>query len=256
MQYRIGEFAKLSGLSIKTLRYYDRIGLLQPAHIDARTQYRSYVPDQLQKVAAIAALKELGATLEDIKRVLQCRESRDEQLRLLTKLRRTAQCSIEAARRSLVWIESAMQSLDQGERDIPVILRKRPAVRVASVRAQARSYDEIGTVERDLHRALDGERVGATQGVLWHRCAASGSIEGEPFVEVSARARRCGAYSISELPDAVVATAYCQPTDRDAERVYDAVSRWIHLHDFALAAPKREIYVGQLLEVQFPVRSL
>ncbi len=254
MQYRIGDFSNLSGLSIKTLRYYDRIGLLQPSSIDLRTRYRFYESDQLQSVAVIAALKELGASLDDIKRVLHRTDTRAEHLHLLQKLRRNAQASLEAARRSLSWIEGAMDSLDQGERDVPVVLRRRPAMRIASMRARTRSYEEIGVLERDLHQALNGERIGAVQGVLWHRCAASGAIEGEPFVQVSARTRR-GAYAVSELPDAVVATAYCQPTDRDAERVYDAVSRWIHLHDYTLAAPKREVYVGSLLEVQFPVKS-
>jgi hypothetical protein len=40
MQYRIGEFARLAGVPIKTLRYYDAIGLLSPAAVDSRTQYR------------------------------------------------------------------------------------------------------------------------------------------------------------------------------------------------------------------------
>jgi DNA-binding transcriptional MerR regulator len=38
MRYRIGEFAALSGVSVKTLRFYDQIGLLQPALVDARTR--------------------------------------------------------------------------------------------------------------------------------------------------------------------------------------------------------------------------
>ena len=46
MQYRIGEFARLSGVPIKTLRYYDAIGLLSPATVDARTQYRLYASRQ------------------------------------------------------------------------------------------------------------------------------------------------------------------------------------------------------------------
>jgi hypothetical protein len=56
-----------------------------------------------------------------------------------------------------------------------------------------------------------------------------------------------------ELPSVTVASAYCEPDDRDAERVYDALSRWINLHDYKLAGPKREIRVGQILEIQFPV---
>src|SRR5262245_7045282 len=46
--YRIGEFASLSGISVKTLRFYDEIGLLRPAGVDVRTRYRRYAPSQLR----------------------------------------------------------------------------------------------------------------------------------------------------------------------------------------------------------------
>jgi DNA-binding transcriptional MerR regulator len=254
MQYRIGEFARLGGISIKTLRFYDQIGLLQPAAVDPRTQYRLYVPRQLQELATILALKDLGASLSDIRLVIGKGESSRERRKLLEKLRKNAECSIAAARQSLIFIDGALNDLSDGEREVPVVLKQRSAVRVASVRAQAKSYAEIGLLERDLQRAVVPELTGHLQGVLWHRCAASGAIEGEPFVQIDQRAPRSGAYEMKDLPSATVATAYCEPDDRDAERVYEALSRWVSLHELRLDGPKREIYVGQILEIQFPVK--
>ena len=69
MRYRIGEFAALSGVSVKTLRFYDQIGLLQPATVDPRTRYRQYMPQQLQELACIRAPQDLGASLQDIRRI-------------------------------------------------------------------------------------------------------------------------------------------------------------------------------------------
>lgn len=256
MQYRIGEFARLGGVSVKTLRFYDQIGLLQPASVDARTQYRFYASRQLYDLATILALKNLGASLGDIAAAMHTSESGPQRRKLLEKLRGETQRSMVAARQSLRWIDRALGELDDGARDVPVVLQKRSGVRVASVRAQANSYDEIGALERDLQRAVEPDLAGGLRGVLWHRCAASGVIEGEPFVQITERGRHCNAYEVRDLPSATVATAYCEPTDRDAERVYDAVSRWIHFHDFRLDGPKREIYVGQILEVQFPVKPV
>jgi DNA-binding transcriptional MerR regulator len=56
VQYRIGEFADLSGVPAKTLRFYDEIGLLRPAAVDPRTRYRLYLPQQLEELASILAL--------------------------------------------------------------------------------------------------------------------------------------------------------------------------------------------------------
>jgi DNA-binding transcriptional MerR regulator len=254
MQYRIGEFARLGGVSVKTLRFYDQIGLLQPAAVDARTQYRLYLPRQLQELAAIRALKELGASLDDIRRVMGHAVPSAERRKLLEKLRSNAQHSIEAARRSLLWIDAALDELADGERDIPVVIKQRSAVRVASIRARVNAYPEISQLERDLQRAVVPELAGNLQGVLWYRCAEHGTIEGEPFVEVSSRVPTSGAYDLKVLPAVTVASAYCESEDRAAERTYEALSRWLHLHHYRLDGPRREIYVGQILEIQFPVK--
>jgi DNA-binding transcriptional MerR regulator len=252
VQYRIGEFSKLGGISIKTLRFYDQLGLLRPAAVDVRTQYRFYDSGQLRELATIRALKDLGASLDDIKLALGKTASRQERRKLLDRLRHRAECSRTAAQRTLLWIDGALGELSAGERAVPVVLKQRSSVRVASIRAQVICYADMRQVEQDLRRAVP--LAGGLQGVLWHRCAASGSIEGEPFVEISDRAPRRGTYTLTELPSATMAIAYCEPDDLDAERVYGAIDRWIGLRDYRLAGPKREIYLGQLLEIQFPLK--
>ena len=57
---KIGEFSKLSRISVRMLRHYDEIGLLKPAEIDRFTDYRYYREDQLPTACRIAALKEMG----------------------------------------------------------------------------------------------------------------------------------------------------------------------------------------------------
>ena len=56
MKMHIKEFGKLTGVSVRTLHYYDEIGLLRPRHIDPDTLYRYYDERQLLTVARIAAL--------------------------------------------------------------------------------------------------------------------------------------------------------------------------------------------------------
>ena len=56
---KIGEFSKLSRVSVRMLRHYDEIGLLKPAEIDRFTDYRYYREDQLPIAGRIAALKDI-----------------------------------------------------------------------------------------------------------------------------------------------------------------------------------------------------
>jgi len=63
---RIGEFSRLARVSVKALRLYDRLGLLKPVRTDELTGYRHYSSEQLPRLNAILALKELGFSLEQV----------------------------------------------------------------------------------------------------------------------------------------------------------------------------------------------
>lgn len=72
---KIGEFARLSQVSIKTLRHYDKIGLLVPATTDPENGYRLYEMDQLADMMRILALKDCGFALEEIASLLNTHDS-------------------------------------------------------------------------------------------------------------------------------------------------------------------------------------
>ena len=65
----IGRFARLTGLTAKALRHYDRIGLLHPAEVDA-AGYRRYATAQLETARRIALLREVDVPIEDVRRCL------------------------------------------------------------------------------------------------------------------------------------------------------------------------------------------
>ena len=61
----IGKVAKLKGVSIKSLRYYDEIGVFRPAYTDPVTNYRYYKEEQLPLLDAVSLCIELGIALRD-----------------------------------------------------------------------------------------------------------------------------------------------------------------------------------------------
>jgi len=69
--YTIGEVSKLCNIPIRTLRYYDDIGLLAPDRISSETNYRYYSMESMRKIPLIKYYKELGFKLEDIGRMLE-----------------------------------------------------------------------------------------------------------------------------------------------------------------------------------------
>src|ERR671938_983721 len=80
--FKIGEFSRLTQVTVKALRHYDRLGLLTPAHTDPFTGYRFYSAAQLPRLNRLLALKDLGLSLEQIGPFLDA-ELSPEQLRAL-----------------------------------------------------------------------------------------------------------------------------------------------------------------------------
>ncbi len=70
----IGEFSRICQVSVKTLHYYDRIGLLKPIKVDTFTGYRYYSRQQMEQMLFIQRLKRYGFTLEEIRELLSCTE--------------------------------------------------------------------------------------------------------------------------------------------------------------------------------------
>lgn len=69
--YTIGKFSKICNLPVKTLRYYDDIGLLKPSYIDPETNYRYYDYDKIEAIKIIMLLKNLHTPLVDIKEIIE-----------------------------------------------------------------------------------------------------------------------------------------------------------------------------------------
>lgn len=261
MEYRIGEFAELSGVSTKTLRHYEKMGLLRPAAVDARTRYRCYATAQLRDLASILALRDLGLSLPEIRAFLAKTGSRTDRRTLLLRLRQSTQNTIEKATQSLNHINAVLdQEIDQPGawmRAVPVVMKRRRGMRVASLRTEMKNYTEADVLrlERELLGALPSKCLGAVRGVLWQRSAGSGSLIAEPFAEITHDLPCRRSYDLKNLPPVMAACAFCSNDDAAAEQAYRAINTWMSTRGFSVAGPKREIYLDDMLEIQFPLNG-
>src|SRR5215469_9945045 len=262
MPYRIGEFAQLGGVSTKTLRHYEKLGLLRPAAVDARTRYRCYMATQLRDLASILALRDLGFSLSEIRAFLGRSGTPSDRRSLLLHLRQNTHHTIEKATQSLNHIEAVLDQFDDRPdawaRTIPVIVKHVPTIRVASIRVELKVYDELQVqrFERELFGSLPSDSLGTVRGVLWRRCAGSDFLEAEPFTEICGELPRRSFYDLKDLPPVMVACAFSGTEEVAAEQAYAAIRTWMSTRGFALGGQKREIYLDHMLEIQFPLKSI
>jgi len=249
--YRIGEFARIAGVSAKMLRFYDEIGLLKPERTDPATRYRYYAPEQLIALAEILACRDMGLSLAEVA-ALGRRVSRRMALQ---RARERLHGALARAQHSLERIDAAIAS---GTHGVPVVVKQRPATRVASLGEVILGYDDVVEAERELLGRVPERWRGGMRGVLWHQCADTGVPGGEPFVEVRATSR-LDHLDLKELPAVTVACAYAPDEYEAAEGAYDAIRAWMRVRPHKLAGPKRELYHDRtprgVLEIQFPLVS-
>ena len=85
--FRIGEFSKLTQVSIRMLRYYDEIGLLKPAKVDSFTGYRMYSANQIPLLQKIILLRDSKFTTAEIQNIIL----KDEEVNLVAQLKKKKQ---------------------------------------------------------------------------------------------------------------------------------------------------------------------
>jgi phosphoribosylaminoimidazole-succinocarboxamide synthase len=110
---KIGDFARLSNVPVKTLRYYDDLGLFTPAQVDDFTGYRYYTTDQLPRLNRLLALKDLGFALDQIARVLNEGVTHGQLRGMLMLKRAEVEDRLSEERRRLDRIEARLKEIEQ-----------------------------------------------------------------------------------------------------------------------------------------------
>jgi DNA-binding transcriptional MerR regulator len=141
---KIGDFSKLSRVSIRMLRHYDELGLLKPHMVDSFTGYRYYAPAQLQTVNRITALKDMGFSLASIAEIMKQYHDPEALKAFLAVKREEVREQEKEARARLTRIEAAMKRLrkDEYSMNYNVTLKTLPQRYVASLRKIIPTYQD------------------------------------------------------------------------------------------------------------------
>lgn len=252
---RIGEFSRLTGLSVRTLRFYDAVDVLRPAEVDLRTGYRLYALRQVQLGSRVVALRRLGLRLDEVRRALT---GEFAERQMLAAARERLERTIVRQSSQLVALRARLQRDDLACADAPVGIRLEPARWVASVRDRLSVVSDVSELFLELRRGLDRPSCGR-EGVLWHRCAGEGALSAAAFVEVPRSARPRGRVSVFELPAVEVATVRTVDDDDTAELGYRALRDWMTREGHSLQGAKREMPIPAepgWLEISFPFRAV
>ncbi len=273
--FKIGEFSRFAKVTIETLRHYDGLGLLKPAHVDRFTGYRYYTARQLFQLNRILALKELGLALDEIARIIQDDLTTDE-LRGMLKLQLAAAIrERDAAQLRQERLMARLTHLDM-EDNMPaydVILKPGEAMTVAAIREVVPQVEQMpercrAMFETIAHWLLEQKRpFGPPLTTYFNEAYSQENIDTEcAFVVLDAAALPTPPHpiiirqmeAVPELATTVVADDFFQKVE-GLTPAYQAVAHWIEANGYEVAGPVRELIYGSpergdlTAEIQFPV---
>lgn len=158
--FKIGEFSKLTQVSIRMLRYYDEMGLLKPAKIDKFTNYRLYSTDQIPLLNKILFLRDLGFNVSEIALALS-QWSDDFIADLLDNKRLEIENTIKGEQDKLSKIELAKRDLQQEKITIHynVSIKSIPSYQVFSLRRVVPDYYAEGLLWKEMSAFADKHNI-------------------------------------------------------------------------------------------------
>jgi DNA-binding transcriptional MerR regulator/DNA gyrase inhibitor GyrI len=268
--FSIGEFSQVTGLSVKTLRFYHEKGILVPSLVDAATGYRFYEAGKIEKARVIMRLRQMEFSIEDIAAVLgECSDEADI-LNHLERQKNSLQQRIKEDRdivRSLSEIiakeKAAKQLLEAGnfaieERTVAPLL-------VAGVRMTGK-YSDCGQGFSRLGKAIGRYINGKAMCLYYDGEYREENAEFEPCFPVRQEVAAAGV-ACRTLPGGRCLTLIHRGPYDQLGRSYAKILKQAGDSKLKIALPTREVYIkgpgmifkgnpkNYLTEIQLPVGS-
>ncbi len=158
--FKIGEFSKLTRVTVRMLRYYDEMGLLKPARVDPRTGYWMYSSGQIPILNKIIYLRDSGFNVAEISAAVGSR-NQDSIIRQLDGKYEEIEKAIQAEREKLSKVELAKKEILRGENEMycNVSIKTVPECRVLSLRKIIPDYYTEGEMWQELSAFVAGHRI-------------------------------------------------------------------------------------------------
>ena len=278
--FRIGEFSRITRVTIDTLRHYDALGLLKPAKVDPFTGYRYYSARQLLSLNRILALKAVGFSLEEIARILQSKPTIDELRGMLKAQLARAEQEMQAAQVRQERIRTRLNYLNL-EDDMPayeVTLKPAERLTIAAIREVVPDIEEMPQRCSEMFDAIEqwlrtnNLPVGPSMSIYYNEgftrenidTECSFLIPGETTANIPTPERPIEVRQLEAVPlmASTIATDGFYKKAGGLLPAYNALAQWIENNGYRMSGPPRELFYGSAsrgdltAEVQFPVEKV
>jgi DNA-binding transcriptional MerR regulator len=241
----IGDFSRATHLSVKTLRHYHRVRLLEPADIDPGTGYRRYTTEQIPTAQVIRRFRELDMPIEEIHSVLEAPDLQTRNRLISAHLARLE----DGLARTQDAVASLRQLLADPSAAASVEHRRVDATMAAAITDVVGTGDLLPWLQGalgELHATLAARAIPASSpagGIYATDLFAEERGEATIFVPAAAEVPRLGRVAPLVVPAAELAVIVHAGSHADVDRAYGALAAYVTDHALQVEGPIREYYL-------------
>jgi DNA-binding transcriptional MerR regulator len=246
----IGDFSRATHLSVKMLRHYHEIGLLEPADVDPYTGYRRYRSAQIATAQVIRRFRDLDMPLEEIHAVLSAPDPQTRS-RLISDHLARLEASLARTQDAVATLRDLLQ---RPPATLPVRHRRAAAVSAATITEVVGRADALGWYRGalgELHATLAAQHITATGpggGIYQTEIFADERGEATIFLPCQAPPRPTGRVTPLDIPAVELAVVIHAGPHVGIDLAYGTLGAYVTRHALAVDAPIREYYLTGPIE--------
>jgi DNA-binding transcriptional MerR regulator len=266
---KIGDFSRLSRVSVKALRYYDDIGLLKPVTVDRFTGYRYYSVEQVLRLNRIIILRNLGLSLAEVAKIIDDSPSSSQIIQMLRVKQEEIRSRLKDDESRLDQVEEWLKQIEKEDfmPDLHVDIKKIEKQKVASLRRTIPTYKDIYMLFDELCGYLEEKKakwIGPPLSICYDEEYKEHDVDVELAMPITDDLEVAGRIVVRELEG--IAQAACvihKGPYENFNQTYGFISGWLDKSSYEINGSSREVYLqgpGQtndpktyLTEIQFPV---
>ena len=248
--FKIGEFSRLSRISVRMLRHYDQLGLLTPSQTDPFTGYRYYSAEQLPRLNRIIALRDLGFSLEQIAGMLEEDLSTEQLLGMLKLKRLEVEEQLKQEQQRLERLEVRIRQMSEAPAHgvYDVIVRDIEPALVATYREVAADDDRIQQMFDRVETYVaqfEGARADKPPFSIYYDDEyREQDMDIEVAVPLKYAIPENDMIRVRQMPRLTsVACVVHVGEYADVYQAYNALLAWIEANEYRMTGPIREVYL-------------
>jgi DNA-binding transcriptional MerR regulator len=247
----IGEFARVTHLSIKTLRHYHDVGLLAPIHIGQETGYRYYSLDQVPTAQVIRRLRNLDMPVPDVKAVLATQDAaaRNE---LITAHLARLEHQLSQTQHAVEALRDLLNRPASGSAIEHRTVAAQPAMAIREIVKRQDIVNWWQGALGELYGLAAAQKLrptGPSGGVFANEILVDEQGEALVFVPVDDDARPVGRVEPLVVPGAELAVATHHGPLNTIDLTYGDLGTYTARHEIGVDGPLREYYLRNPLDV-------